>query len=147
MNNRGLLLKLIEIFQLFTEFNDKNIQDKYNGLNINEVHTIDYIGNSSDPNVTRITQQLKITKGAVTKITKRLIRQGYLDTYQSEDNKKEKYFILTNSGRSIFDQHKNSHNDNIERDAKIFDHFTEKEKIVINRFLDVLKNDFEKKLY
>lgn len=146
MNNELMVAKLSEIFQMFTEFNDKGFKENYSDLNINEVHAIDYIGRTENANVTKITNHLKITKGGVTKITKKLMLKKYISSYQIEENKKEKYFNLTEKGKEIFIKHKTLHIESINRDKKIFEDFDENEKEVISNFLDILKKDFEEKL-
>ncbi|CAH2215384.1 MarR family transcriptional regulator [Tepidibacter aestuarii] len=146
MNNELMLKKLNETFQLFTEFNEKGFKENYSDLNINEVHTIDYIGRAEHANVTKITDHLKITKGGVTKITKKLIVKEYINSYQTEENKKEKYFNLTEKGKEIFIKHKTLHIEAMNRDKRIFENFDEDQKKVIDKFLDILKEDFEDKL-
>ncbi|MCT4508225.1 MAG: MarR family transcriptional regulator [Tepidibacter sp.] len=146
MSNELMVEKLSEIFQIFTEFNEKGFKENYSNLNINEVHAIDYIGKTENANVTKITNHLKITKGGVTKITKKLINKEYISSYQIEENKKEKYFNLTEKGKEIFKKHENLHIEAINRDKKIFEKFDKNEKEVIDKFLDTLKKDFKKKL-
>lgn len=146
MDNELMLTKLIETFQLFVEFNEKDFNKRYGNLNINEVHAINYIGRTEYANVTKITQHLKVTKGAVTKITKKLMINEYISLYQKKENKKEKYFRLTKKGKEIFIKHETIHMEAIRRDKKIFKYFNESEKKVIFRFLDILKKDFEEKL-
>jgi DNA-binding MarR family transcriptional regulator len=141
-----LLEKLNETFQLFAEFNDKGFKENYSNLNINEVHTIDYIGKTEYANVTRITEHLKITKGGVTKITKKLISKEYITLYQKEENKKEKYFNLTEKGKLIYKKHKMLHSKASKRDMKIFEDFDKDEKKIVDKFLDKLKDEFENKL-
>ena len=146
MDNELLLMKLIQTLQLFSEFSEKDFSGRYGNLNMNEVHAIDYIGRTEYANVTKITQHLQITKGAVTKITKRLMNSGYVSSYKREDNRKEKYFRLTNEGMDIFIIHEKVHMESVERDQQIFELFNEDEKDVIARFLDILKDDIEYKL-
>jgi len=146
MNNEELIAKLTKIFELFTEFNEVSFKKSYDDLNINEVHTIDFIGKIEKVNVTKITNCLKITKGGVTKITKKLIEKGYISSYQSENNKKEKYFKLTSKGKIIFSKHIELHEQAIKKDALILSQFDNNEKIIINEFLDALSIDFENKL-
>jgi DNA-binding MarR family transcriptional regulator len=146
MNNELMVAKLSEIFQIFMEFNDQGFKENYSNLNINEVHALDYIGRTEKANVTKITNHLKITKGGVTKITKKLIAKEYISLYQIQENKKEKYFNLTKKGKEIFIKHKELHIDAIERDKKIFENFAEGEKEIISTFLDILKKDLEDKL-
>ncbi|MCM1989191.1 MarR family transcriptional regulator [Oceanirhabdus seepicola] len=146
MKNKLMINKLMEIFQLFTEYNEKAFLDNYWGLNINEVHAIDYVGRTERANVTKITAYLKVTKGAVTKITKKLIAKEYVTSYQTEENKKEKYFSLTKKGEEIFLKHEKLHLEAMKSDEMLFENFDESEKKVISRFLDILKKDFDEKM-
>lgn len=146
MKNEQILVKLTKVFELFTEFNEISFKKTYNNLNINEVHTIDFIGKNDKINVTQINNRLKITKGGVTKITKKLIDKGYIYSYQLANNKKEKYFKLTEKGTEIFVKHIEIHKKSIENDALILNNFDDNEKLIINEFLDILKNDLENKL-
>lgn len=146
MKNEDILKKLIDIIQLSQEMNKKSFQDIYNGLNINEVHTIDYIKRNTNPNVTSISSNLNITRGGATKMTKKLISKGYISEYKIAENKKEKYFTLTKSGEEIFIKHEKNHEESLKRDSKLFNAFTETEKHIIAKFLDVLKDDLKNKL-
>lgn len=146
MENKYILKKLIDIIQLSQEINKKGFEDIYDGLNINEVHTIDYIKRNTSPNVTSIASNLNITRGGATKITKKLISKGYINEYKVAENKKEKYFILTASGEKIFIKHEKTHEESLKNDSKLFDVFTETEKHIITKFLDVLKDDLKDKL-
>lgn len=146
MNSELLLNKIIELSQLFDEFNKSSFSKNYKGLGINEVHAIDYIGDTKNPNVTKITEFLKITKGGVTKITKKLMDKSYIESYQIEGNKKEKYFKLTEEGRKIFLKHKLIHEESVNRDKLIFDKFDDYENKIISRFLNELIDDYKEKL-
>ena len=146
LTNDKMMEELTEIFQLYIEYSDKTFKWHYIDLNINEVHAIQCIGSTDRANVTRITKYLKITKGAVTKITKRLISNGYLNSYQVEENRKEKYFKLTDKGKTIFDKHEVIHAEAFQRNKKIFEQFDDDSKDIIFKFLTVLKNDLSNKL-
>lgn len=146
MENEDILKKLIDIIQLSQEINKKGFENIYDGLNINEVHTIDYIKKNTSPNVTSISSNLNITRGGATKLTKKLISKGYINEYKVEENKKEKYFILTKSGEEIFIKHQKTHEESLKKDSKLFNVFTEAEKHIIVKFLDVLKDDLKDKL-
>lgn len=146
MRSEDILKSFIDIVQLSQDINKKGFEDIYDGLNINEVHTIDYIGNNNSPNVTSISSSLNITRGGATKITKKLIAKEYIVEYKKEKNKKEKYFRLTECGQEIFIKHEKEHEEALKRDSKLFDIFTEEEKIIIMKFLDTLKSDMKEKL-
>nr|WP_243465296.1 MarR family transcriptional regulator [Oenococcus oeni] len=85
-----------------------------------EVHTIEFIGEHSETNVTAIASALYVTRGAVSKITKRLISRGLIVRYQKPDNQKEVYFKLTAQGQEVFEIHKKFTNYFMQRDEPIF---------------------------
>lgn len=146
MENRAMLEKLIQVYQCFEDYSEKHFLENYEDLNINEVHALECIGKMELPNVTKITSSLQITKGAVTKISKKLEKNGFIETYRVEGNKKEKYFRLLKKGQEVFERHERLHSQAVEKDKEIFDRFSEDERKVIDRFLDVLKEDFEEKM-
>ncbi|STY44464.1 MarR family [Listeria grayi] len=54
-----------------------------------EVHCIEFIGKSTDPNVTKLAEAFYMTRGAMSKLTKKLIQKGLIETYQNPENKKK----------------------------------------------------------
>ncbi|WP_054654558.1 MarR family transcriptional regulator [Secundilactobacillus silagei] len=62
-----------------------------------EVHTIQYIGQHIGANVTAIAAGMYVTRGAVSKMTKRLIRRELIEKYQSAENKKRGLFSADGS--------------------------------------------------
>ncbi|MGL5650068.1 MAG: MarR family transcriptional regulator [Clostridium sp.] len=146
MESKKILKKTIEVIELFDSFNKEHFQDEYNGLNINDVHTIAFIGESEKVRLNDIAVYLNVTRGGASRIAKRLILEDYIIDYKIENNKKEKYFRLTNRGEIVFKKHKEVHKKSIERDSKLFNDFNDDEKNIIFRFLDVLEEDLKDKL-
>lgn len=146
MDNRKILKKTIEVIELSQRMDNIEFKDIYNGLNINEVHTIDFINKGNNINVTAISKKLNITRGGASKISKKLISKGYILEYKLEGNKKAKYFSLTKKGKEIFKKHEKNHKLAIKRDSKLFEDFSDAEKEVISKFLDVIKNDLKNKI-
>lgn len=50
-----------------------------------------------------------MTRGAISKMTKKLLAKGLIEKYTLETNKKEVYFKLTDQGRLLFDEHAKRH--------------------------------------
>ncbi|WP_297439166.1 MarR family transcriptional regulator [uncultured Clostridium sp.] len=146
MNSDKLMEELIIVFQNFSEINSKHYDKNYDNLNMNEVHTIDFIGKNENSNLKAITQGLGITKGAVTKITKRLEMRELISFYRKEDNKKEKYFRLEAKGKEVYEKHLELHKKAFDRDKKVFNNYNETEKIVIDRFLKDLSEDIKSRI-
>lgn len=66
-----------------------------------------------------------MTRGAISKITKKLIKKSIIESYQKPDNKKEIYFRLTEPGKAIYTIHEELHKEFRERDKAVFEQVTE----------------------
>ena len=77
-----------------------------------------------------------MTRGAISKLTKKLIKKNAITVYQKDDNKKEIYFELTAEGNRIYSSHLALHDEFLERDKPFFDDITEEEFETLNRFFD-----------
>lgn len=146
MESKKILKKTIEVIELFDSFNKEHFQGEYNGLNINDVHTISFIGEGKKIKLNDIAVYLNVTRGGASRIAKRLILEDYIIDYRTEENKKEKYFRLTDRGEAIFKKHKIIHRESAKRDSKLFDEFNEDEKKIILKFLGKLEEDLKGKL-
>jgi len=92
-----------------------------------EVHCIEYIGKNVDSNVTKLAESFYMTRGAISKLTKKLIKKGLIESYQKPDNKKEIYFSLTEQGKAIHKIHEELHKEFRERDKAVFEQVTEEQ--------------------
>lgn len=68
-----------------------------------------------------------MTRGAISKLSKKLMEKGLIESYQKQDNKKEIYFKLTEKGKSINKIHDDLHKEFQERDKAVFDKITEEQ--------------------
>lgn len=68
-----------------------------------------------------------MTRGAISKLTKKLIQKGLIESYQKSDNKKEIYFRLTEQGKVIYNIHEDLHKEFQERDKAVFEQVTEEQ--------------------
>lgn len=113
-----------------------------------EVHCIDLIQKIQDPNVTKLSKIFRMNKGAISKLTKRLINAGKIESYQKPENKKEIYYKLTDLGRNIYLKHEKMHQNRINRDSLFFNQLSEdEENSLINIFEKIdehLKSELEK---
>ncbi|HBC97127.1 MAG TPA: MarR family transcriptional regulator [Clostridium sp.] len=92
-----------------------------------EVHCMEYIEKNADSNVTKLAKAFYITRSAVSKLTKKLIEKGLVESYQKPDNKKEIYFRLTKQGKTINKVHEKLHKEFQERDRVVFEQITEEQ--------------------
>jgi DNA-binding MarR family transcriptional regulator len=105
-------------------------------LTITALHVLDAIGQHEPINGIQIARQLAITKGGVSKITRKLLKQHLILQERLPNNKKDIYFRLTAQGREIFLWHHELHQQ-IEEQAKLFlGKYTLDELRLIVRFLE-----------
>ncbi len=96
-----------DLYNKMASLNNLKIKDRikgYQSYKSSEIHCIEYIGSNVDSNVTKLAESYYMTLGAISKLTKKLIKKGLIESYQKPDNKKEIYFRLTSQGKVI---HKN----------------------------------------
>jgi DNA-binding MarR family transcriptional regulator len=111
-----------------------------------EVHCIDFIEKNLDPNVTKLANALRVTRGAISKTTKKLLKDGAIEKYQKPENKKEIYFKLTAIGRRIFAEHEKMHQTRIEQDRLFFQNLSEEEKDQLIRSLNKIYKQIAEEL-
>ena len=116
-----------EVFNKIALLNKAKMEKSLEGYKASEVHCIEYIGKNIDTNVTKLAESFYMTKGAMSKVTKKLIKKGYIESYQKPENKKEIYFKLTGEGKEIYKIHQKLHKEFLERDKEVFEKVTEKQ--------------------
>lgn len=101
--------KLLELFARNREKQDilsKLTEDvRLYGYTDSELQVLAAIGDLLEPNVTEIARHLHVTRGAVSKITKKLLDRNAIETYQQEGNRQKIFFRLTTSGRFLYEAH------------------------------------------
>lgn len=110
------------------------MKERLKGYNPSEIHCIAYIGEERDPNATELAVAFELTRGAISKLTKKLIHKGLIESYQKPDNKKEVYFKLTEQGKAIYDIHEELHREFTERDRPFFGQVTREQLDVMADF-------------
>ena len=83
---------MLEHQDMLSKLTESQCLDEYG---YSETHCIDNIGRLELPNVTKIAEQMQMTRGAISKMTKKLLAKGLIEKYTLETNKKEVYFKLT----------------------------------------------------
>ncbi|MGW8439651.1 MarR family transcriptional regulator [Paenibacillus sp. S33] len=90
----------------------EEIQEHFDGiasLNLTDVHVIDCIGRHEPINVTTLADRIELSKGTVSKVSTKLLKEGWIRRTQLNDNKKEIYFRLTPLGKRLFLVHERLH--------------------------------------
>lgn len=121
------IMNVRDLFGKMVWLNKFKMEDRLKGYMPSEVHCIESIEKNRDTNVTKLAKSLYMTRGAISKLTKKLIKKGLIESYQNPDNKKEIYFRLTEQGKIIYDIHEELHKEFQERDKVIFEKVTEEQ--------------------
>lgn len=111
-----------------------------------EIHTIVAIGDMELSNVTGISQVMHMTRGAISKITKRLIENGLIESYMVEGNNQKVFFKLTDKGQELYKEHEVRHNLWLERDNAFLQKYSKEELNEIQRFMLDFNNYLEDKI-
>lgn len=130
-----ILEEFSSVFNKLVWLNRGIMEEELKGHKPSEVHCIEYIGKHVDPNVTRLAEAFYMTRGAISKITKKLLDKGLIESYQGPENKKEIYFKLTPQGQEVFDIHENLHRSFRQRDDAVFEKITDEQYRSMSRFL------------
>ena len=137
-----------ELMDLFAKYMEKQEilsklteDEKLHGYNYSEIHTIAAIGDLTEPNVTQIANHMNVTKGAISKIAKKLLEQNLIEAYQREGNKQKIFFRLTKSGQFLYEEHEKRHNLWLKRDNAFIKQFDLKTVEQVEKFMKVF-NDY-----
>lgn len=111
-----------------------------------ETHCIDYIGRLELPNVTKVAEHMGMTRGAISKMTKKLLAKGLIEKYTLETNKKEVYFKLTDQGRLLFDKHAKRHQRWEKRDMEFLARYSVEDVRTVSRFMTEFNGYLEEQI-
>ncbi|PEW75656.1 MarR family transcriptional regulator [Bacillus cereus] len=125
-----------ELYNKMVWLNKDKMEVGLKGFKSSEVHCIEYIENNADSNVTQLAEAFYVTRGAISRMTKKLINKGLIESYQKSENKKEIYFRLTEQGKEIYIIHEELHNEFQQRDKAVFEQVTEAEFDSIINFVE-----------
>ncbi|MDP4526582.1 MarR family transcriptional regulator [Bacillus halotolerans] len=131
----------ISLRQFFKEAAEEDVIDV--PKNMTSIHVIDCIGQHEPINNTGIAKKMNLSKANVTKISTKLIKEEFINSYQLSDNKKEVYFKLTRKGRQIFDLHEKLHKKKELAFYQFLDSFSQDEQNAVLKFLEQLTSRLE----
>ncbi|GFZ33171.1 MarR family transcriptional regulator [Clostridium zeae] len=135
-----------EVFNKMAWLNKLKMEDILKDYKSSEVHCIEYIGKNGDSNVTKLGEAFYMTRGAISKLTKKLIQKGLIESYQKPDNKKEIYFRLTEQGQELYKVHDELHKEFQERDKAVFEPVTEEQFDSMLRFVEKYSNHLDSEI-
>jgi Transcriptional regulators len=125
-----------ELYNKMVFLNKFKMEDSLKEYKPSEVHCIEYIAKNPDSNVTKLAESFYMTRGAISKITRKLIKKGIIESYQKPDNKKEIYFRLTTQGRAVNNIHEELHKEFQARDKAVFEQVTEEQFDMMLNFVE-----------
>ncbi|KEJ00427.1 MarR family transcriptional regulator [Clostridium botulinum A2B7 92] len=117
---------------------------EYEKYGVSEIHCIDFIGKIENPNVTKISENMNMTRGAISKICKKLLNSKLIDKYKKPENDKEIYFKLTKSGEELYKCHEIKHRKWEERNNNFFKNVDKEEQEIVASFLKKFNNFLDK---
>lgn len=74
------------------------------GFNLSEWRVLALAASMAEPNIQAIREKLYLDKGLMSRITKRLVEDGYLFVSQSSTNHRVKVLSLTAQGKDLYDK-------------------------------------------
>jgi len=131
-----VIMSFRDLFNKLASLNKPKMKDSFKDYKSSEVHCIEYIGRNVDSNVTKLAESFYMTRGAISKLTKKLIKKGIMESYQKPDNKKEIYFRLSDQGKVIYKIHEELHKEFQERDKSVFEQVTEEQFDIMLSFVE-----------
>ena len=141
-----VLMGLRNLVNKMAWINKPKMEKRLEGYKSSEVHCIEYLGKNADSNVTRLAESFYMTTGAISKLTKKLIKKGVIESYKKPDNKKEIYFRLTKEGQKIFNVHEELHKEFQERDKSVFDQMSKEQYDSMISFMESYSNHLDEEM-
>ncbi|MGX9291867.1 MarR family transcriptional regulator [Bacillus sp. A015] len=107
---------------------------------LTQLHILSMIqANPNESNNTFLSQQLQLSKPAITKAVKKLIEKGMVDYCHRQGDKKSVYYSLTEEGTQLAALHDELHEKAVTSYLEFLHQFNEDELQVIERFLKAWK--------
>lgn len=141
-----LISKFTELFEKQDILTKLTSKEFLHGYGYSEIHCIDLIGKLDNPNVTKLSSKLSMTRSAISKIIKKLVAKEAITSYKCKDNKKEIYYELTDKGKILFDEHLKRHCAWEERDKNFFQKLDNKDLETVSRFLTEFNKYLEEQI-
>ena len=131
LSQMGRFLEKQDMLNILTE------NASLHGYGYSEIHTIKAIKELDEPNVTEISRELNMTRGAISKISKKLLAQGLIESYQITENRQKIFFRLTEEGIPLYEEHEKRHKTWEQRDLSFLEQFSEEK---LSEFLSFMIN-------
>ncbi len=113
------------------------------GWTLTQLHIVAIIKERGMANNTSLSESLRLSKPAITKAVRKLLQHNILVKTQQEDNKKEVYYLLTESGEELALIHDQLHEQARNRYLRILDNFNTVELETIIKFLKAITENMK----
>lgn len=133
------------LFDKIAWLNKQEMEKIFKGYTSTEIHCLEKLYDEN-LNVTELACSLYMTKGAISKLTKKMLRKEIILSYQKKDNQKEVYFKLTKKGKILAEKHEFLHNKYLKRDKVVFDTLTNKQFQDILSFISKYNKHIEQEI-
>lgn len=138
-----MIAEFLEKQDILNKFIENQILNEYG---YSEIHTLKAIEEMESPNVTGISKKLNMTRGAISKITKKLIAKNLIEAYSLPNNKKNIFFKLTRKGLEIYNEHEKRHSLWESRDSDFLSGFSKQQLQQIHLFFEEYNLYLNKKI-
>jgi DNA-binding MarR family transcriptional regulator len=106
---------LVELIEILTKLvGDWELQfiQQYTeeGFTVRQLEYIDVINKLDNPNLGEIARALKLSKPSVTAIVEKLAGKGYIQKFQSDEDRRSFHVHLSAKGRKLVELHNETHN-------------------------------------
>ena len=103
---------LISVFNDMLKLEETALKNGvFSDISVIEVHTIEAIGMYVHSTMSQIAKTLKITVGTLTVAVNRLVKKGYVERFNHQQDRRVVLLGLTNKGRLMFRVHEKFHKD------------------------------------
>ena len=137
------LALMLERQDMLSKLTESQCLDEYG---YSETHCLDSIGRLELPNVTKVAEHMGMTRGAISKMTKKLLSKGLIEKYTRETNKKEIYFRLTEQGEVLFEEHDKRHRLWERRDMEFLSRYSKEDVETVYRFMKKFNDYLEQQI-
>lgn len=141
----ALISEMLELANEITWLNKPKLEQELKGYSLNEIELIEKIAKIPHPNVTKLANASYMTRGAISKQTKKMLSQGLIESYQKPENKKERYFRLTAEGQRLNQLHQKLHQEFLEENEMVFQRMTKEEYDTVFRFIGRFRENLKSK--
>ncbi len=111
-------------------------------LYTSEIHTIHIIGKNNGISPLKLSEELNITKGAVSQTLTKLEKKGMIKREKTGESVKRVMVNLTEEGQQVYEQHRRNHESKVERVYEYMSSLPEAESGSIEEFIRILTEEF-----